>query len=348
MKFRIDAFPQLFNGESVIHVKKEYLKRFWSFGDVDKIPFLPLVCSFASRIEAVSIETLLTNPTKMANSLQKTQQLCGYDGIFIIPDSTLEAEACGCQLGWDINGEMPHLVSHCLKEGKAVDQLYVSGIENKGRIPVVLEATKRLQMVMGNKLDIIGTVTGPLTLSEHLGGEKLIHNLKGDFNEVSDIISYANKVIIHLCRLYCERQVDGILVCDTLISEMNYETLKLIRPFYRTLYNVTSYYNMYLLISVGSLPVETIETVFDLEANGFIISGMTEVDNVLQLAGSKRKHVGVGIPKTALLGSMDFLKDTVRNLIPKRKRGFFFTTEGEVPYTTPVENMHELMDILYR
>ncbi|MDY7038413.1 MAG: uroporphyrinogen decarboxylase family protein, partial [Thermodesulfobacteriota bacterium] len=88
-------------------MKKEYLRRFWSFDEVERIPFLPMVCSLAAKIQAIPVKTMLTNPTKMAIAFQKTQKLFGYDGIFNIVDSTLEAEACGCQISWSDECEMP-------------------------------------------------------------------------------------------------------------------------------------------------------------------------------------------------------------------------------------------------
>lgn len=327
-------------------MQKEDLKRFWSFEEVDRIPFLPLVCSLAARIEAVSIKTMLNNPTKMANSLQKTQRLFGYDGIFNIIDSSLEAEACGCQLNWDDENKMPQVVSHPLAEGKTSDQLPLSNIEKMGRIPIVLEVTKRLSAVMGNNVDIIGALTGPLTLARCLAGESLVKDLKNDFNAASSIISAANTVVMRLGRLYCENRVDGIWVFDNLIAELDSETLQRIMPFYRSLFNVTNFFNVYLIISAGAPPVEIIEAIFKLNATGFIISGVTEIDNFLQIAAGERKHLGIGIPNSVWLESPDLIRETVRNLTPASRRGFFFTTEEQVPYTMPVENMHEFMKVL--
>ena len=307
-----------------------------------------MVCSLAAKIQAIPVKTMLTNPTKMAIAFQKTQKLFGYDGIFNIVDSTLEAEACGCQISWPDECEMPRIASHPLEEGMSIETLNLSDIEACGRIPVVSEVTKRLQMTMGNNMDIIGTITGPLALSRHLSGETFLEKLKHDFSEVYGIIRYANTIIISQCKLYCENKVDGILICDPFISELNPETIQLIRPFYRTIFNVVSYFNIYLIISVGPPPVENIESILTLDANGLIISGITEINNVLQMAARERKHLGYGIPNAALMGSKDDLNEMVKSLIPEIRRGFFFTTEGPMPYETPIENIHELMNILQK
>jgi len=327
-------------------MSKEDIKNCFRFKNVNRAPFMPLICSFAAKLEQISTKTLLTNPTKMANCLQKAQQLLGYDAIFNIVDPTLEAEACGCEISWDVECEMPRVISHPLEDGIMVDQLPLSDIENRGRIPVVLEATKRLQIVMGNKVDIIGALTGPLTLSQHLVGETFNKNLNDDFSEVHGIIRYANTICTRLCKSYCERKVDGILIYDTLISKLNSETLKLVRPFYRTLFNVVNYFNIYFMIFVGSPPAEAIENIFEFDANGFIVSGVADIDNIAQLAARKNKLLGYGISNSTLLGSTDLLRETVKNLMPKTSRGFFLSTEGEAPYTTPTGNMYELINIV--
>ena len=324
----------------------DYLKQFWSFKKVGRIPFLPMVCSMAARIQSIPIKDMLTNSTKMAVALQKAQKLFGYDGIFNIVDSTLEAEACGCQINWSGECEMPLVDSHPLGEGKSIENLGTTGFEACGRIPTVLEVTKRLQMVLGNKTDIIGTVTGPLALSRHLAGEAFVEHLKNNFSEAYGTIRYANTIIIRLCKLYCENKIDGILICDPLISELNAETIELIRPFYRTLYNIVNFFNIYLIISVGSPQAETLDPTFNLDANGFIVSGISEVNNIFEVAAGKGKHLGYGIPHADLMGPTDRLRELVATSIPKGEKGFFFTTDGPVPYETPVENMHELMNML--
>ncbi len=325
---------------------KDYLEKFWSFEKVEKIPFLPLVCSLAAKIQGISVKTMLANPTKMAIAFQKSQKLFGYDGIFNIVDPTLEAEACGCQIDWSGECEMPSIASHPLEEGKSIEDIVLSDFETRGRVPTVLEATKRLQMVLGNKMDIIGTVMGPLSLSGHLGGEVFKKNLKNDLSKAFATIKHANAIIIRLCKLYCENKLDGILIYDPPVSQLNVETIRLIRPFYRTLYNVVNYFNVYFIISVGSPPAEILDLTFDLNADGIIVSGITEIDYMLGVATGKGKNLGYGIPEAALLGSVDLLREMVGNLIPKARKGFFFTTDGPLPYETPVENIHELTNML--
>jgi len=323
---------------------KEILKDFWQWKEASRPPIIPLICSFAAKLQQISVQDMLTNPTKLANSLQKSQQLLGYDAIVSIFDPTLEAEACGCGISWGDEYEMPHVVSHPLDEGKTVDQLPVSDIEKMGRIPIVLEATKRLQIVMGNRVDIIGAITGPVTLSQHLGGKLFERNLNDDFSEVNAIMRYANTICIRLCRSYCERKVDGILIYDTLISRLNHETLKVVMPFYRTLFNVVDYFNSYLVVVVGLPPKETVEAISNLDSSAIVFSGLTESEDLLQLCAKKGKHIGLTIPASAFLSSTGVFRETLKNLTSKRRSGFFLATEGQVPYSAPMENMHELMD----
>lgn len=324
---------------------KEISKKFCLNNNRSEPRFAPLICSFAAKLQQISVKNMLTNSTKLANSLLNAQKLFGYDAIFCIVDATLEAEACGCDIIWETEDEMPRVGSHPLGEGRGLSQPPLSDIEGRGRIPVVIEATKRLKMVMGNRVDIIGVLTGPLTLSGHLYGDLFVDRLKNDFSEVYEVVRYANTIAIRLCKAYCERKVDGILIYDRMISELPPELLKVVRPFYRTLINVANYYNVYVLIFAGLPSPETISYLFEFDANGIIISGKTDIDHLADMAGEKGKCLGWGVPNAVLSGSIELLRTTLLTAVPKRRKGLFLTTDGPVPYDTPVENLHELMNL---
>ena len=107
------------------------------FGDkpVSRPPFVPCMATAAAQFMQVPVSKLFSDPTTLANSLQSCQRLFKYDGIVILLDTTVEAEACGCQIAWQ-EREPPSIVSHIL-EGQEPERLDISGIESKGRIPMV-------------------------------------------------------------------------------------------------------------------------------------------------------------------------------------------------------------------
>ena len=58
----------------------------------------------------VPVQRMYSDPTTLANSLQACQRLFRHDGVVLLYDTTLEAEACGCPLAWP-EGRAPTIAS---------------------------------------------------------------------------------------------------------------------------------------------------------------------------------------------------------------------------------------------
>lgn len=328
---------------------KELVRGIFEFKELPRIPFIPWVFSFAAKLEQVPLRKMLSDPTLLSKSLQSAQKLFGYDGIINIFDPSLEAEACGCEISWGEGKELPEVVSHPLDKGTTTNDLDISEIEKMGRLPIVLEATKRLVMLRGREIALIGVITGPLTLARLLKGDAIMADLESGSQETPRLIQLARNVALKLCRAYCELGVDIIAIAETMFGRRDPGLWNLMNSCLRTLWNVTRHYNAYPIVLVRECNGQDVEPVFGLRANGVVLSGNIDYEYVRKTAIKFNCCFSGNISCSALLGTQRQVKDAVRASVAiKEKRGFFLSTEWEIPYDTPVENVHEIMNTLHQ
>jgi uroporphyrinogen-III decarboxylase len=324
---------------------KELVRSLFAGKPVSRPPFIPYMATAAARFMQVPVTKLLSDPTTLANSLQACQRLFKYDGIAVLLDTTLEAEACGCQLAWR-EGEPPEVISHVL-EGKDPSNLDISALENRGRIPVVLEAAKRLTQMAGRDVALLGVVTGPITLGKHLIGDDFIHVLEIDTQLGQKVIELSGKIALALARVYGELKFDAIILADMALASTYPTHYPKIQPILKTLRNLANFYDMPLILLTGRVPPVPIDrflAFLRLEADGFSLANPIPE---LKTISFDDKLSGRCLLKSTLLGPVDGVEKATLELLDKNIGSrFFLTSEWEVPPNTPALNLHKAMQVL--
>ena len=311
------------------------------------IPFLPIVGGLGARLMQVNLKEMLTEPTLLTDTLEKSQRLFGYDGIVLPFESSLEAEACGCEISWGEDYEPPEICSHPLARGLNIEDIDISQIEQKGRLPVVFEATKRLKMVMGKEVALMAVIRGPLTLAQHLKGAPFLQNLESDPNEVEALSSLAVKVVLDLCKVYCQLQVDLIVVAEEDLFQFHPFYLEKFPYLLRPILKVIQYYGLVPLFMTRVENTEEMDYTFGLKAKGVILHGQYNIMDAIEL--SQKYNLCLGLPFPLRLFSCPLeeierqVKERLSICVGKR---VFFTSEGEIPPHSPPEGIHEIMKYL--
>jgi len=79
---------------------RDLVRQVFASSLMPRIPFIPLLCSHAARLDQISTEEMITDPTQMSKALQNAQALYDCDAVTCVFDPTLEAEACGYRFIW--------------------------------------------------------------------------------------------------------------------------------------------------------------------------------------------------------------------------------------------------------
>lgn len=318
---------------------KGLVKKALSGKKVPFLPFIPWVCSHAAKLEQIPLRHMLNEASVLARALENAQKLYGYDMVVNIFDSTIEAEACGCPVKWSSEEGLPILESH-----HPIDNLSENDISNvisRGRLPVVIEATKRLRITLGRTVAVAGVVTGPFTLASHLKGQNIAVALERDPEKAGDIVDLAGKVCLEVCKSYCELEVDAIVLAESVLPQLSQRFFPMALSVLAPLCNVIRFYNGLFLLLASGCTRESIGLMTKIEADAMAVDSTLEA-YLKQNASSC--IVGHSIPCSVLQGPKDQLTAHLDNHLKGHHAGTFLSTEWQVPYDTPPENMHQITE----
>ena len=307
--------------------------------NADRPVFVPFVYGLAAKISQLPLQEMISDASYYTNSLEDAYKLLQYDGIVNSFDSTLEAEAFGCELEWSGDYAAPR-VAGC-------NQLALREVnpEESSRIPVLLETTKRVVMSQGKEATVIGVLTGPCSLVKAITG-----NEKNP--DIENVISLAGSLLAKLTRSLCELRIDAVFFReDVLSAEYPAELLshnKAYAAVYATLFNLIKYYNGYPVLIVKDIKFDSITELHQMIGpSGLILLGKRlsddDLEHLQKLSDSLKVSFGLPLPM-ANQAELTEQFTTVSNFISKNNSpGFFYVSDGEVPYDIPLETVHDLI-----
>ncbi|TAK28872.1 MAG: hypothetical protein EPO21_21815 [Chloroflexota bacterium] len=327
---------------------KELVRSMFAGKKVPRPRFMPFAGTFAAALRQIPVRDMLEDPTLLANSLQDAQALFSYDTIATALDSSLEAEACGCEVDWEDDNRPPTVTSHPLAEGRRPADLDLSGIEKRGRLPIVLEAIRRLSLVPGKHVALAGTVTGPVALARHLMGDCLFDDLRQGKEQAKEVVASAAKVTLSVARAYCDQKVDVIVIADEALSRLDASSYEVAFAGLRSVTKVIRFYGASSVFLTRDCTGDQIRSIASSVAglDGIAADGGLDLAELSDIAARAGLCFGASIPSAALLGSLSDVTDRVRDMLAKVGGRYFLTTGWEIPMATPAENIHALMAYL--
>jgi hypothetical protein len=310
-----------------------------------KLPLVPLTYGLAARIANVPLKEMVYDPTLYANSIEAAYKLFRYDIIVNCFDSTVEAERFGCETEWSGEFDTPGPRKGCTFVATGPED-FMEG----GRIPVLIEGSKRLVLSFGREAGIVCVVTGALSLLANFECQAP----SSDEGELKAMLSGISGCYIKLIRSLCEMKVDAVLFREDMLGNSFWESLLLHKEAYKTLYttlfNIIRAYNAFPLLIVRDFPSKEIPSLYSLmRPNGLALLGTKLDENELaQLHGlSKSLRMSFGLPLPIGTGTLDELWKSValvESFVDGDKtHGFFYISDGEIPQDMPLDIMHEVM-----
>ncbi|MFO7617142.1 MAG: uroporphyrinogen decarboxylase family protein [Bacteroidales bacterium] len=181
------------------------------------IPWVPFVGVHGAYLTGRSASDYLRSADLIVEGISRAIELYQPDGIPVCFDLQAEAEALGCRLAW-ADDNPPAVVSHPLAEGSTLDDLSLPG-PGAGRIPVILEATRRLRQQFPDTA-LYGLVTGPFTLGLHLLGTDIFMKMMEDPGAIRSLMAFTSRVTQTMAEYYLEAGADVIAIVDPMTSQI--------------------------------------------------------------------------------------------------------------------------------
>jgi hypothetical protein len=304
--------------------------------------FVPFVYGLAAKISQFTLQEMVSDATYYAHSLEEAYQLFRYDGIVNHFDATIEAETFGCEVEWSGDYIAPRIADGGMPELREVNP------EENSRIPILLETTKRIVMTQGKETAVIGTLVGPCSLVKTVNDDEA----KEKNLDISNVISLAGNLLTKLTKSLCELRVDAVFFREDLLGTGYHDELlehnKSYTDVYTTLFNLIRYYNSYPVLIVKE---NELDLIIDLQnmlgPSGIILLGKRVSDEDLlylqKLSDSLKVSFGLPLPmenQTELLEQFTKISHFISKNSPP---GFFYVSDGEIPYDMPLEILHDLI-----
>ena len=308
-------------------------------------PFVPFMYGLIARTGNVRLNDMVWDPTYYTNALEGICGLLGLDVIVGNFDATLEMEALGARVEWQGDFETPIV----LKEIE-FSEIQPEEFMNRGRIPVIMEVTKRLVLSLGRDTAIAPALVGPCSF-----GKNLDHLLKdGVFKDPSEGMKYFGGPFTKWVKGLCEQKIDALFFREELLAEgfMDefLENKEAYRSLYGTLFNIVRAFNAIPVLVTENLSLEAAREVHSLlKPGGIVLLGSALGDRELLAINdlSKSLKISFGVPLPVGTGnheelwrSLTILESFVCEYKPKN---IFYSSNGEIPHDTEMEVLHTLM-----
>jgi MtaA/CmuA family methyltransferase len=172
----------------------------------------------AVLLTGATMADALHEPALLYEATRFTVEEMGLDSLCLVVDLSLEAEACGCRLRFG-ERDLPMVLSHPLQGPADPRRLEVPDPQRDGRMPVFLEAMRRLE----RHYTIMRTavVTGPFTLATHLAGSEIYLDTATDPEAAGRILEYCTEVILAYARALIRAGADMIAVAEPAGSQLS-------------------------------------------------------------------------------------------------------------------------------
>lgn len=326
----------------------ELIRKTFELQPVERVPWVPFVGVHGGFLTGVDAETYLNSPVEIVKGISKAIDEYDPDGIPVVFDLQVEAEALGCDLRWAETGP-PAVVSHPLAEGKNISDLKIPGPDD-GRIPVITEAARRIRKNYPS-LALYGLVTGPFTLALHLMGTGIFMKLFEDPDSVLEVMEFCTGVSEAISGYYMDAGCDVVAVVDPMTSQIDPVTFETyVTPFVTRVFKLIKEKGKLSSFFVCGHAQQNIEAMCNCNPDNVSIDENIPLDFVKEIALEKGISFGGNLKLTVILlmGNPDDCREhTLECLDLGGKTGFILAPGCDLPYETPVDNLKAVSELVH-
>ena len=197
---------------------KELIFKTLRHQETSAIPWVPFAGVHVGILKGYSAREVLTNGDRLVESILEANRLYAPDGQPVVFDLQIEAEILGCDLMW-AEDSPPSVANHPLQSTLDVPNRLPEASD--GRLPLILDAMRRVKAEIGQHTALYGLVTGPFTLASHLRGTDIFMDMVDQPEYVMALLAYTARVAQRMTDLYLQAGMDVIAVVDPVISQIS-------------------------------------------------------------------------------------------------------------------------------
>ncbi len=308
----------------------------------DQIPWLPFAGVHAGKLVGYNAREVLSDADKLFESIMEVNKIYKPHGQPVTFDLQLEAEALGCELVW-ADYAPPSVRTHILADDPTIPSDDQIPDENSGRIPMVLDVTRRFKEAVGDHTLIYGVICGPFTLAAHLRGNDLFMDMYDDDEYVISLMDFARKVAEKMSIMFIEAGVDVLAVTDPLISQISSDHFEeFVSDPYKKLFKTIKAHNAYSSFFVCGDATRNIEVMCQTEPDSISVDENIDLVEAKKITDKYNVVIGGNIPLTTImlhgnqLDNMNFVVELLESM--DNTDNFVLAPGCDMPYDIPIEN----------
>jgi uroporphyrinogen decarboxylase len=327
---------------------REIIRKAFRLESLPRIPWVPFVGIHGGNLIGVTAEEYLKSSDNIVSGIDRAIELYNPDGIPVIFDLQIEAEALGCNMAWS-NQNPPAVISHPLTGEKTLNDLSIPGPDD-GRIGIVLEAARRIRLKHPEQ-SLYGLITGPFTLALHLLGTDIFLRMFEDEKGIKELMDFTKGVGIAMSDYFLKAGCDVIAVVDPMTSQIGPEQFRQfitdpvadIFGFIKRNGGLSSFF-------VCGYAQQNIEAMCECKPDNISIDENIPLDWVRDICLDRHISFGGNLKLTVvlLMGSPeDCQKHALECMELGGTRGYILAPGCDLPLNTPVDNLKAITAIIH-
>ena len=305
---------------------------------------LPLTGINGVKLTNTTIKQNLTNAETQIKTLHALNNTFKPDGMFVLMDLTVEAEALGLPIKFEEN-DTPSVSGHDIKTLEDLENLKASWTGNGGRMDLVIDVVRRFS---AENDGLTGAyVIGPFTLAgELMGSSELTMSTILDPDLVTAFLEFSVDIITDYTKRLFDAGADMVCVLEPtamMISPDQFEIFSL-NPFRQIQENVD---NKPLILHICGNTTHLIEKMGTSGAAGLSLDWQIDMVDSIQKIPEDMLLIGNLDPVQVFLqGNPESVKSDTLALMEKMKpyRNFVASSGCDLPLETPQENIAAFME----
>lgn len=311
-----------------------------------RAPWFPYAGVNSAFLIGKDAETYLKDPKLMAEGVSTAAKRYRADGIPLLFDLSVEANAIGCDLNW-WKDNVPSVTTHPCSGMETPKQWgFQIPTRESGRWPTIFQAAALAKPLLdAQDCAMVGLCAGPLTLASHLSGVRIFTDMYKNPDFAHEVLAYASAVCAASAGFYREMGCEVVGIVDPVASQVKPVVLEsFVSPYVRPICEAIHKDDGTSVFLICGDCTKVLKQVCELGTHAFAIDEQLNLTLVRDMARAHGLGFGGRLKLTLSLslGLLSPREDAIANLAAGGTQGFFLAPGCDIPYDVPAENIEQV------
>ena len=311
--------------------------------------WVPFVGVHGGQLIGVKASDYLRSADNIVKGLSEAVALYNPDGIPMLFDLQLEAEAMGCELAW-ADETPPAVKTHPLEKSGSLMNLPPFDL-GAGRLPIAFEVTRRMKELVGERIGIYGLLCGPFTLAMHLMGNDLFMQMYDHPDYVKAVVGYSASIGCKMAEAYIDAGADVLAVVDPMTSQISPEHFaSFVAPYVNQVFNVVRERGRISSLFVCGDASRNLAEMSKTACDNLSIDENIPLELLRDHSRTTGKSFGgnLKLASVLLFGDEDDCRlDAIRCIDVAGGAGFILAPGCDLPYAVPRQNLMAVSEMVH-